>query len=285
MLTIVTTAILRMKARGRFQALWPLCGSGALLILLAPPVMAESDPRDLCPARPGLATPPCIVDSGHVMVELSHMDWTMDRQDQVRTDTLLSGDVLLRLGVNRLSEVQIGITPFGFVRSRDHGQVHRASGVGDIIVAVKRSVTHPDGSGLSIAVQPFATLPTGSAAIGAGDWSAGVIVPVSVPLSDKVQFALSPELDDVVDGDGKGRHLAFGGVMGLGIALGPAISTAIELSIMHDDDPDGAQRQSLAGLSFAWQPSDNWQLDVGSAIGLNRYSPDAEIYLGVARRF
>ncbi len=148
---------------------WQKAGLCLLMAVLASPALSDDDLRPLCPTRPGLATPPCIVDSGHVLAELGLADWTLDRQGGMRTDTLVAGDLLLRYGIEGRDEVQIGLTSFGTVRTRDASGISHMSGVGDLTLALKHSLGHPDGSGFSVAIQPFLTLPTGGSAIGASD--------------------------------------------------------------------------------------------------------------------
>ena len=63
------------------------------------------------------------------------------------------------------------------------------------------------------------------------------------------------------------------------------LGAAVEFEASRDNDPAGHATQSLAGLSFAWQPRDDLQLDLGGVAGLNAASPDVELYIGVARRF
>jgi hypothetical protein len=63
------------------------------------------------------------------------------------------------------------------------------------------------------------------------------------------------------------------------------VSGTLELQAVRDDDPAGHATEALAGLSFAWQPKSNLQLDMGAVAGLNHASPDVELYLGIARRF
>ncbi|MBO9576094.1 MAG: transporter [Sphingobium sp.] len=259
--------------------------SALLLIALAAPAFADPSERSLCPARPGLATPPCIVDSGHGLVEIGLADWTLDRQGGDRSDTILAGDLLLRLGMSARSELQVGLTSFGAVRSRTDGAVSRAHGLGDMTLAFKHSLRNPDGGGVSVAVQPFVTLPTGGSAIGADDWGAGLILPVGAPLGKGVALELTPEIDAAVDADGTGRHVALSAVEGLSFSLTPSLSTSVELQEVHDADPAGRQDHVLAGLSLAWQPSAHWQLDLGSVAGLDRASPDIELYVGISRRF
>lgn len=256
------------------------------LLLLASPAAAQ-DLRDLCPTRPGLGTPTCIVDKGHVLAELGLADWTRERDTTSRTDTVLAGDTLLRLGIDDRSEIQLGWTAYGHVRTLDRpsGQVDRTGRIGDVALAYKHSLAYPDGKGFSIAVQPYATLPIGRRPIGAGTWSAGLIVPVAQDLGEVVSLQFSPEIDAAPDDDGAGRHLAYGGVAGLGIALNEAVSSAFELSAFRDDAPGAHATELLAAASLAWQPGGDWQVDAGTAAGLNHASPDVRVYIGVARRF
>lgn len=256
--------------------------------LIAMPVTAQAqDTRELCPSRPGLGTPACIVDVGQLLAEAGIASFEREDDGAVRTDTLIAADALVRFGIDGASEVQIGWTAFGRVRERDPitGDVATQSGLGDISLAYKRSLANPDGSGWSIAVQPFATLPVGGAAIGAGDWGAGLLVPVTGDLGGGVSFELTPRVDAAVDEDRDGRHLAFGSVIGVELALTEAVSLTLEGSALRDDDPDGRRTAVLGAAALAWQPGDDVQIDAGGAVGLNRDSPDFQLYLGVSRRF
>jgi hypothetical protein len=258
----------------------------ASILLWALPVAAQ-DERDLCADRPGLGTPACTVEPGRVVMELGLGDWTRERDSATQVDTIVSGDALARIGLTEHLEAQIGWTNYGHVHSRDRltGAVDKASGVGDVTLALRRNLKNPDGSGVSIAVMPYATLPVGGHAIGAEDRGAGLLVPVSFDLGAGLSFGLSPEIDAAVDEDGSGRHLAYGSVAGLGFALSDSVSGAAEVSAFRDRDPSAHATESLAGLSFAWQPSDTLQLDIGANLGLNGESADSQLYLGVVRRF
>ncbi|MEA3008657.1 MAG: hypothetical protein QOJ91_349, partial [Sphingomonadales bacterium] len=139
------------------------------LALAASSAQAE-DLRDFCPDRPGLGTPPCTMDPGHFDIEAGLVDWTLDRTPDLRTDTIEAGQLLVRIGLTDSLEAQLGWTAFGHVRTRDRltGSVDHASGVGDLTVALRQNLKNPDGSGFSVALMPYATLPTGGQAIGAG---------------------------------------------------------------------------------------------------------------------
>jgi hypothetical protein len=258
--------------------------AAALLLLGAGSAHAEGL-RDLCPDRPGLGTPACTMDPGHVQLELGLGDWTLTRQGADREDDVATGDFLLRFGLTPSLEMQVGWTAYTHIRARSGNAVARTGGVGDVTVALRQNLHNPDGSGFSIAIMPYATLPTGSDGIGAGDWGAGVLVPVSYALPHGFSLALTAEADAAVDADGKGRHFAYNAVFGLGASLTQKLGATAELSVGRDEDPSGHSTQAIAGLSLGWTPNDNVQLDVGANAGLNRDSPDLELYFGVTRRF
>lgn len=257
----------------------------AALTVASPPACA-SEGRDLCADRPGLGTPACTVEPGRVILELGLGDWTGDGDAARRTDTILTGDALLRVGLTSALEAQVGWTALGTVRERDRvtGAVSRTTQTGDVTLALRQNLRSPDGSGFSLAVMPYATLPIGGRAIGAGDWGAGLVVPFSVEMG-ALSIGLTPHIDAAVDSDGDDRHLAYGSVAGIGLDVSDALSVAAELSLTRDCDAAGHATEALAGLSAGWQTDADSQWDVGANIGLNRDSPDVQLYVGFARRF
>lgn len=255
--------------------------------IVSPGAAVAQEPRPLCTDRPGLGTPACTVDKGRAVFELGLVDWTRDQDRQSRIDTVEAGYALLRLGVADHLEAQIGWTAYGDVRTHDrlNGGTDHENGVGDMRVALRRNLANPDGSGFSIAIMPYASLPTGGSAIGDGDWGAGMLVPVSFDLGHGLALELVPEIDASVDDDRSGRHLSYGSVAGLAFTLSQSVSGTIEASAMRDDDPAGHETEMVGGLSFVWQPSDDMQFDIGVNAGLNANSPDSELYIGIVRRF
>lgn len=260
----------------------------ALAALGLCPAAAQAEAlRDFCPDRPGLGTPPCTIDAGHVAVELGLADWTLERSPDSRTDTIEAGQLLVRIGLTDSLEAQFGWTVFGHVRERDRaaGTVARASGIGDVTLALRQNLVNPDGSGFSAALMPYATVPAGNEAIGAGDWTAGMLVPLSYELGGDVQLGLTGRVEAAADEDRDGRHLAYGGVAGLSLPLSDALDATFEVEAARDDDPSGHATEWLAGISAGWVAKDGLQLDAGVNIGLDSTAPDLQLYLGIARRF
>ncbi|TCP99615.1 outer membrane putative beta-barrel porin/alpha-amylase [Sphingomonas sp. PP-F2F-A104-K0414] len=246
---------------------------------------ASAQDREYCPERPGLDTPACTIAPGKISVETSIADWTRDDQHGSREDDILFGDTLVRVGVSDTIEARIGWTPFGHDRKRDSTGVDTVNGVGDVSLGMKANLLNPDGSGVSVSVLPFVTLPVGRSSIGAGDWGAGFLVPLTYELSDTVSLDLTPEIDAAVDQDGNGRHLAYSSTAGLAFKVAKDFTLTGEVQALRDNDPDQHATQALAALSLAWMANDDLQLDILGAAGLNDDTPDARVYAGISRRF
>ena len=271
----------------RQQIAWVL---SLLAMTGAVPASAQTDApgqeREYCPARPGLGTPACTIAPGRVSIETAVVDWTRDDSADMRDDTTLIGDTQVRVGLSNAIEAQVGWTPFGHDRSRDKltGQVDKVDGTGGLTLGMKANLKNPDGSGFSMAVQPFVTLPIGRKPIDDGTWSAGAVVPVSFDLGPTLNLELSPEIDAAANESGHGRHLAYGSVFGLGIAVTKAVNLTVEFDATRDNDPASHATELFGTASASWMPSDNLQLDLGTNLGLNHNSPDVELYMGISRR-
>jgi hypothetical protein len=110
-----------------------------LLIFLATPAHAQL--RDLCPERPGLDTPPCIVDAGHLQVETGLADWTRDRTPDQRSTTVTLGETELRYGIDSDTEIRASWSGYISQRVIDRlsGESSHASGAGDLSLGFKRA--------------------------------------------------------------------------------------------------------------------------------------------------
>lgn len=256
-------------------------------IALASAVPAAAKERDYCPTRPGLGTTPCTIAPGRVSVETGLADWTRDDQPDTRTDTIAFARTQVRLGLSDWFELEATWLPYARqdVRDKTARRSTTTGGVGDVTLGVKANLRNPDGSGVSIAALPFATLPVGRAPIGASDWGAGFLLPVHWDIGHGLNLQFSPEVDAAVNGNGRGRHLAYSGVIGLGFPISKQVGASVEFQGRQDDDPGGARTQAFASVSANWNPRDNLQLDLGAVAGLNRASPAVEVYAGISRRF
>ena len=214
-------------------------------VLMAAPALAQDD--DLCVDRPGLGTPACTLPRGQAIVELGLVGWDHLADPSTIEDDLTYGQVLLRVGLDDRTELQLGYGGYGTTRSltRSSGNIVSSSGAGDTMIGLRRKLSG------QVAVQVNVTLPTGSSGIGAGDWAAALIVPVDLQLPAGFELDLSPELDAAANASGSGRHFAWGGVAGLSHSLGPKLSIEGELASWRDDDPAGHSTACPGPTSFA----------------------------------
>lgn len=258
-----------------------------LMAGMAAPALAAPATRDLCPSLAGLDTGACTLDAGHVQVESDPIDLTHDRMADRTEDRLLIGHMLLRYGLGDTTEVQAEWAGVGRVRDRDRttrrtSHRHRA---GDATLAVRQNLRHPDGSGFAIAVQPSVTLPVGRQPVGAGDWGAALIVPIQFALTEAVSLTLDPEVDAAVDEDGDGRHLAYGGVFSLGVEFSDRWQGQLDYAAFRDRDPAGHATAHRAAATVQFQPGEGFAVHATAVAGLDRDAPDAQLFVGLARRF
>ena len=251
-----------------------------LAFTVATPALAEE--RDFCANRPGLDTPACTLAPGDAMVEVGVLGWDHQADASGRDDTLTAGDVTMRFGVAQSSEVELGFTSYVHDRTRDSSGVNSSASTGDATIAFRRGLAGPNGP---IAIQAYVSLPVGKSPGGAGDWGAGVLVPMGFNLGRGFQFALTPEADAAVNASGSGRHFAFGSAAGISHGLSKTVSLTIEASLFRDLDPSGHDTQAVLAESLAWQAGKRFQFDLQADERLAGGVPDRSLMFGLARRF
>lgn len=255
----------------------------AALLLIAATPAAAADLRPLCANRPGKVTPPCIVDAGHLQVETGLVDTALSAGSDPVTDSNSFSATSLRVGLGKATEVELGWTPYAV--THEHRGVTRR-GVGDVSLALRQSLRSPDGSGVSVALQPFVTFPVATNQQGAGGMTGGLLLPVSAALPAKFQLETTPEVDVLPDSDGPGHHARYTMVVALTRPFG-AVTASIEGWASRNADPAGPMTQASLDANLAWQPAHypNLQLDAGANAGITRDTAAIELYVGVVRRF
>ena len=265
-----------------------MTGRGGLLLVSALAVFAArpaaAQTRDFCADRPGQTTPPCTLAPGQLMVETAGAVWSVDASPDQRTDTISFASTQLRAGLTSRLEAQLGWTPLGIQTSRDRttGILTHQNGIGDVSVGLLYGLAGDNGP---VALQAVVTLPSGGAALGAGDWSAALRLPAVVPLGSGVQLGLTPEVDAATNSTGQGRRFAYGGAAGLGFALSGKVGFGVDVALFRHEESGNAATTATGGASLAWQIGKNTQLDLGGTVRLSGNSPNMALYFGIARRF
>jgi hypothetical protein len=255
----------------------------ALLALVSAPALAAGSDEEICTDRPGKGNNACTVPKGAVQLETDLLNWTRDKQGGTQTDTILYTNPILKFGLSDSSDIQFNMVPYEEVRTRTGAASDRIGGVGDLFVRFKQRLT-PETAGTQVALLPFVKLPTARHGIGNGKVEGGLAVPVNIDLPKDFSLGFSPELDLLADENGSGRHLSLMNIINVGKKIGK-VTLAAEFWGEQDLEPSGTVQQYSADVMATWMPRPKLQFDIGANFGLNRDTPDVQLYAGVSTRF
>jgi hypothetical protein len=243
---------------------------------------AEEQP--ICADRPGKSTPACTVPAGRWQIETGLADWSLQKDGGERETSLVLGETTVKYGVTGSSDVEIDLTPWQRAASSGRGFHDVASGIGDVKLIYKQQVIA--GDAVQVTVMPFVKAPTAKHSLGNGKWEGGVLLPVDYAIGKSpFSIELTPEMDWSADADGHGHHAAMAQVASLGWQATDKLSLSAEIWGRWDWDPSGTTRQASADGSIAYLVNRDLQLDAGANFGLNRVTPDVEVYGGISVRF
>jgi hypothetical protein len=257
----------------------------AALLLFVPAAAAAAEEAPICAARPGKSTPPCTVPAGHFQIETGLVDWSRQKDGGERETSIAIGETTFKYGLTDHSDIELDVTPWQRSVSRTASRVERADGFGDLVASYKHRLT-PADSPLQVALLPFVKIPTAKRSLGNGKVEGGLSAPIGYSIGKSpFSIGLTPEFDWAADADGHGHHGAMTQVVSLGWAASDQLGISAELWGSWDWDPSGTTRQYSADGSIAYLLGNNMQIDGGANFGLNRNTPDVELYTGVSVRF
>jgi hypothetical protein len=262
-----------------------LCTVWAAVTLCVSSAAAAADVQPICAARPGKSTPACTVPASHFQLETGLADWSLEKANGERDTALTIGETTFKYGLTDRSDIEVDVTPWQRASSRGPGFRDSASGFGDITLGYKQQLTANDAA-VQVAVLPYVKIPTAKRPLGNREWEGGLLVPIGYAIAKSaLSIGLTPELDWIADGDGRGHHVAMVQVVSLGWQATPKLGVAGELWGQWDWDPAGTTREVSADGAIAYLLTNDVQLDAGANFGLNRQTPDVELYAGVSTRF
>ena len=259
-----------------------LLGSVGLTLASA---AAAADEQPICADRPGKATSACTVPVGHWQLETGLADWTLQKSGGERDTSLVIGETTVKYGLTGSTDIEVDVTPWQRATSRLDGFHDSASGIGDVRLIAKQRLSGADAP-VQLIAMPFVKIPTANHALGNGKWEGGLLFPIaySIPKTP-LSIGLTPEADWVADADGHGHHAAMEQVVTVGWQATDKLNLSAEIWGGWDWDPSGTTRQASADGAVAYLLNKDVQLDVGANFGLNRVTPDVELYGGVSMRF
>ena len=265
-----------MKARLLLLAISALTWSAGAL---------GADDEPICADRPSKSTGECTVPAGHWQIETGLADWTHDHSGGAAADFTLIGSTLIKYGISDRADVELGITPLEFLHVSGGGAHERVSGFGDTFLRLKYALTPKDALVLA-GVAPFVKLPTAKRRLGNGRIEGGLVVPMSMELGKSaLTLSIDPEVNRRADEDGHGHHAAMAQVINLAAQLSDKLIVSAELWGEWNWDPAGTEKQRSADGSISYLVAQDLQLDAGAHFGLNRVTPDIQLYAGISKRF
>ncbi len=256
-----------------------------LLALLGSSAAWAQEATPLCTDRPTKATSPCTVPAGAVQIESDIAAYTIDRTLGVETQVFAPINPTIKLGLGERTDLQVSILPYARIDvTAPGGARSEVSGNGDLYVRLKHRFTDADAN-WQVAAVPFVKAPVAATGLGNDRWEGGLVMSFQRPVGDGWTLTLAPEIDALADADGSGHHVQLAGALNLGRSLSPTLTAYAELWTAQNFDPAGTVRQYSADVALAWAVRPNLQLDAGANFGLNRATPDAQLYLGISTRF
>lgn len=238
----------------------------------------------ICTDRPTKSNFACTVPEGQFQIESDIGFHSIQTGGGARTDLTLFTNPTIKYGLTDSTDVEANIAPLVRVRSRVGDVVTTQESVGDLILRVKQRFT-PTDQQVQFAAIPYVKVPTAERGVGNREWEGGVIAPANISLAGGYTLTLVPQLDFLLDGDGRGRHAQFQGVVNLGKQVAPDLTFYGELWTAQNFDPAGTVRQYSADTALAYLVTPTLQFDVGGNFGLNRATPDAQLYVGLSARW
>jgi hypothetical protein len=260
----------------------------ASLFAALPAAAEEQSLRPLCASRPGLGTPPCVLDKGHFQVEIGIVSVQRDDTDAFGVDTVALSSTEFSYGLDGINQVSLVVAPFNIITITDQasGASRRIMGVGDVALRWRHSLRHPDGEGVSIAVEGLVNFAIGGPEIRSNGWGAGLLVPVSIPITGTLAFIAAPGFVWSENRNTAGQHFDYTGSFGLTQQLGD-FAVTLEGGYTRDGEPDSGRESATVSASLAWSPprNANLQFDAGVSVAANNPAPDLQAYVGVVKRF
>jgi hypothetical protein len=254
-------------------------------LLAALPVFAAhaDDASPICTDRPTKANATCTVPEGAWQLETDVGNATHDAHPGSSTDTLYFVNPYLKYGIGAHTDIEVNWAPAVRILAKADGDRHTTRGSGDVYVRVKTALY--GGDVFSASIIPFVKAPTASHGIGNDHWEGGVAMPMSAAVGGGFTVTIGPELDALADADGHGRHLAVTNLVNVAHPLTGALSVAVEYWRQDNHDPSGRVKQESADIAFTYLVEPDLQLDVGANVGVNKATPDHQLYAGVSYRW
>jgi hypothetical protein len=240
--------------------------------------------RELSTDRPDQTESPYTVDAGHWQFEFDFANYTLDREDGVRTRTLNVAPVNVKLGLTNSTDVQFVFDSYSREQIKTGGATDTTEDWGDLTVRLKHNFWGNDGGSTAFAAMPFVKAPLHLGDAGNDHVEGGLILPLSIDLAEGWGLGLMTEFDVLSDSDDDGHHLEWINTVVLGRDLTSELGAYLEFFSAHSYE-DGSEWMAQASLGFTYAFGPDIQLDAGCNFGVTRSAPDAQPFAGLSLRY
>ncbi len=221
--------------------------------------------------RPGYGFTPVVLGTGDVTIEQGLPDWSHARQDGVASSQY-SADSLLRIGIGGPLELQLGSSPWNYLRQRGAGIRSASRGHGDSSLGLKLALPSSD--------QTFSW-----GLLGSVEFTDGA----KAFRSDRRQYLLGAQFNLQADErNSLGLYLqdvCSGGLDSTTVAisdnyvLSRTLTVYAEAALLHAADQGSG---TVAGAGLTWMISPRVQLDAGFDHRLGGTASEWQTNLGVS---
>ena len=198
---------------------------------------------------------------GHFQLETNLADWQSGEPD-----AFILGDSLLRIGVLKDSELQIGWVP-GIISGDRRGS-------GDIRLGFRQILRE---ARFGVVLQPMITLPTGSKSVSAGNVTGGATLGLTYEITHETQLYATPSVFFL-------PQTLLSTTIGVNQHIKGPVDTAVEVFTQRQIG-DPTQTQVSLGNITTYKLSERFEINAGVNVGLNANTPPVELVLGFTRAF
>ena len=247
----------------------------------------DSALRTFSPDRPTRSNGPLTVDAGRFQYETDLVSYTHSNVGGVSTRTFVALDPTLKVGLTSRVDLELQFNGYTSTRVLDPGTgstLSQADGAGDFVIRTKINLFGNDSGAVALALIPYVKLPTAAPTLGNNQVEGGLIAPLSIKLPAGFVLTLMPEVDVLKNADDSGKHTNFVGVLDLGYAVTDHLTVFAEVYGAAGTDTHTPPAYT-ADAAVAYLLTETIQLDAGVNVGLNRDTPNLQLYSGISQRF
>ena len=234
--------------------------------------------------RPDFIEASTTVGRGVKQVEMGYTySFDNDGTTQVRGHS--NPEMLWRLGFcAEWLEMRIGYN-FSDSRERTGGVDTNIRGGEDLYLGFKLALTPQDGLLPETALMLQATVPTGDDSVTAGETLPGITYIYSWELNEKWALAGQTQIGRAMDGSTSRPYSEFSQAVGLARTFNDKLGGYFEWFCMIPDGADSARNEHYMDGGFAYQVTNNLQLDARVGFGLSDGADDYFAGLGIIYRY